>query len=214
MIKVLIVDDEALICEGLRLLLDGFPDIEVIGVCHNGLEAVRFCRKVLPDVVLMDIRMDRCDGVEGTRMIKEMHPEVQVVILTTFMDDEYIHAALSYGAGGYLLKDSSSQLIYEAIKNAYIGNVAIAPRIVQRMVGPSKASPAALSKIIEQFKLSEKDLELIRWICQGLSNKEIADRLYLSEGTVKNNIGKILSKLNLRDRTQIAIFAFRNHLPI
>lgn len=211
MIKVLITDDEKLICEGLRVLLEVYEDIEVVGVCHNGLEALRFCRQRPPDVVLMDIRMDKCDGVEGTRMIKEMHPSIQVLILTTFMDDAYIHQALSYGASGYLLKDSSSDRIYEAIKNAYIGNVVITPQVARRMVDAVQAVPAA-SKVMEQYHLSEKDLELIRWICQGLSNKEIADMCVLSEGTVKNNVGRILSKLNLRDRTQIAIFAFRNHL--
>ena len=210
-IKVLIVDDENLICEGLSLLLSSYQDVEVIGTCHNGLEAVRFCRGNKPDVVLMDIRMPKCDGVEGTRLIKEVDRNIKIVILTTFMDDEYIHNAIKNGASGYLLKDSSSDKIYEAIKNASIGNVVMTPKIAQIMADSSSSTPA-VDKIIEQYQLTEKDLQLIQLVCNGLTNREIAEELFLSEGTVKNNIGKILTKLGLRDRTQIVIFAFKNKL--
>lgn len=208
MIKILVVDDEKLICEGLSLILGTYEDIEILGTCNNGLEALRFCRQNTPDVVLMDIRMDVCDGVEGTKMIKEMNPDINVLILTTFMDDEYIHAALKNGAGGYLLKDSSSDSIYEAIKSVYSGNIAMTPQIARKMVNTTVVSKA-VDKIVDDYSLTEKDISLIQLICEGMSNKEIAETLFLSEGTVKNNIGKLLSKLALRDRTQIAIFAFK-----
>ena len=211
MIKLLLVDDEKLICEGLSLLLGNYEDIEVIGTCNNGLEAVRFCRSNKPDVVLMDIRMPKCDGVEGTRLVKEIDKNIMIIILTTFVDDEYIHNAIKNGASGYLLKDSSSDRIYEAIKNAAIGNVVMTPQIAQIMASASKSTKAS-DQIVEEFRLTEKDLQLIQLVCNGLTNREIAEELFLSEGTVKNNIGKILTKLGLRDRTQIVIFAFKNGL--
>lgn len=211
MIRLLIVDDEKLIREGLKVLLGVYEDIQVVGNCSNGLEALRFCRQNPADVVLMDIRMERCDGVEGTRLIKEMNPAIKVIILTTFQDEEYIFSALSLGASGYLLKDSSSDRIYEAVRNAFMGNVAVHPDIVKRMI-KTKEAPPAKDKVKTAYQLTDKELELIQYICRGLSNKEIGEKLFLTEGTVKNNIGKILSKLNLRDRTQIIIFAFQNHL--
>ncbi|HQN22294.1 MAG: response regulator transcription factor [Thermotogae bacterium] len=211
MIRLLIVDDEKLIREGLKVLLGVYEDIQVVGSCSNGLEALRFCRQNPVDVVLMDIRMERCDGVEGTRLIKEMNPAIKVIILTTFQDEEYIFSALSLGASGYLLKDSSSDRIYEAVRNAFMGNVAVHPDIVKRMI-KTKEAPPAKDKVKIAYQLTDKELELIQYICRGLSNKEIGEKLFLTEGTVKNNIGKILSKLNLRDRTQIIIFAFQNHL--
>lgn len=211
MIKVLVVDDEKLICEGLSLILGSYDDIEILGTCNNGLEALRFCRQNQTDVVLMDIRMDVCDGVEGTKLIKDMNPAINILILTTFMDDEYIHSALQNGASGYLLKDSSSDRIYEAIKSVNIGNIAMTPQIAQKMIDKQNHSKAT-DKIIDEYALSEKDLNLVKLVCEGLSNREIAEKLFLSEGTVKNNIGKLLSKLMLRDRTQIAIFAFKNGL--
>jgi len=188
-----------------------YEDIQVVGTCGNGLEALRFCRQNPVDVVLIDIRMDKCDGVEGTRLIKEANPAIKVVILTTFQDEEYIYSALSLGASGYLLKDSSSDRIYEAIRSAHLGNVAVHPEIVKRMVS-AKETPLAKDKIKKAYQLTDKELELIGFVCQGLSNKEIGEKLFLTEGTVKNNIGKVLSKLNLRDRTQMIIFAFQNHL--
>ncbi len=211
MIRLLIVDDEKLICEGLKVLLGVYEDIQVVGACGNGLEALRFCRQNPVDVVLMDIRMAQCDGVEGTRLIKEMNPLIKVVILTTFQDEDYIFSALSLGASGYLLKDSSSDRIYEAIRSAFMGNIAVHPDIVKRMI-EAKEAPPAKDKIKTAYQLTDKEFELIQCICQGLSNKEIGEQLFLTEGTVKNNIGKVLSKLGLRDRTQIIIFAFQNHL--
>ena len=200
-IKLLIVDDEKLIRDGLKIMLSTFEDIEVVDTCENGFKALDICKSKEIDIVLMDIRMKDCDGVMGTRLIKE-----QVIILTTFKDKEYIDEALKYGAFGYMLKDSSYDVIYEGVKTAYKGNMVVHPDVASQMI---LKSPIIKNKDIERYCLSEKEINIIEGIARGLSNKEIAEELFLSEGTIKNNITNILSKLELRDRTQIAIFAFK-----
>lgn len=211
MIKVLLVDDEILIREGLKILLSNYEDIDVVGTCEDGEEAYRYCQVNKVDVVLMDIRMDRCDGVMATNLIHQLNRTIKVVILTTFKDSEYIESAISYGATGYLLKDSSSDKIYEAIKSAYLGNVVVHPDIAAKMICSEKKS-RDLNQIQNEFSLSEKEITIIIYIAKGLTNKEISEEMFLAEGTVKNNISNILSKLALRDRTQIAIFAFQKKL--
>ena len=206
-IKLLIVDDEKLIREGLNLMLSIFDDIDVVGTAENGYEALEICKNREVDIVLMDIRMKACDGVMGTRLIKEQFTKVKVIILTTFKDKEYIQEALKYGAFGYMLKDSSHDVIYEGIKTAYKGNMVVHPEVATKILEDSNKEKKA---DINKFKLSEKEIKIIESIAKGLSNKEISEGLFLSEGTIKNNITNILSKLELRDRTQIAIFAFKN----
>lgn len=205
-IKLLIVDDEKLIREGLKVMLSLFDDIEVVGTLENGYKALEFCKTNEVDVVLMDIRMKDCDGVMGTRLIKEQFSKIKVLILTTFKDKEYINEALKYGAFGYLLKDSSHDVIYEGIKAAYKGNMVVHPDVATEMF----KGKDIVKNNIEKFSLSEKEIKIIENIGNGLTNKEISEVLFLSEGTIKNNITSILSKLELRDRTQIAIFAFKN----
>lgn len=205
-IKLLIVDDEKLIREGLKIMLSIFEDIEVVGLAENGFEALNICKSKPVDVVLMDIRMKDCDGVMGTRLIKEQFTKIKVIILTTFKDKEYIQDALKYGAFGYMLKDSSHDVIYEGIKTAFMGNMVVHPDVAVEMMGSS----SAVNHDIEKFGLSDKELKIIEGIAKGFSNKEISEEMFLSEGTIKNNITNILSKLELRDRTQIAIFAFKN----
>lgn len=207
-IKVLIVDDEKLIREGLKIILSTYEDIEVIGLGSNGQEALEFIRKNQVDVVLMDIRMPVCDGVLGTRIIKEEFEDIKILILTTFDDREYIHEALKYGASGYLLKDSSYDLIYEGIKVAVKGSLVVHPKVADTIIS-SVSKAGDYSKEIDKYDLTDRELTIIKEITNGLSNREIAEKLYLSEGTIKNNISNILSKLDLRDRTQIAIFAFK-----
>lgn len=211
MINLLIVDDEKLIREGLKILLSVNKDINVVGLCSHGLEAVQKCKECDVDVVLMDIRMEKCDGVLGTKYIKALNKDIKVVILTTFKDDEYIKSALAYGASGYILKDSSSEKIYETIRSAYVGNVVVDNEIADIVFNDSTLKDSG-QKAIKEFNLTNKELDIIRLIAEGLSNKEIGEKLYLTEGTIKNNISKILSKLFLRDRTQIAIFAYKNNL--
>ncbi|MGL5417616.1 MAG: response regulator transcription factor [Clostridium sp.] len=205
-IKLLIVDDEKLICEGLKVMLSLFNDIEVVGLCENGYRALEFCNENTVDVVLMDIRMDVCDGVKGTRLIKEKFSKIKILILTTFKDKEYIRDALKYGAFGYLLKDSSHDVIYEGVKAAFKGNMVVHPEVASEMMD----SKEDIILDNDKYKLSHKEINIIENIAKGFTNKEISEKLYLSEGTIKNNITGILSKLELRDRTQIAIFAFKN----
>lgn len=208
-IKILIVDDEKLIREGLKIMLSIYDDIEVIGTAENGYEALEFCKNNLVDVVLMDIRMEKCDGVMGTRLIKEQFEKIKVIILTTFKDKEYIQEAMKYGAFGYLLKDSSHDVIYEGIKTAFKGNVVVHPDVASTILHNTINNN---NKDIDKYNLTEKEIEIIKGISDGLTNKEISEKMYLSEGTIKNNITSILSKLGLRDRTQIVIFAFKNKI--
>jgi DNA-binding NarL/FixJ family response regulator len=207
-IKLLIVDDEKLIREGIKIMMSTFSDIEIVALAKNGYEALEICKNSAVDIVLMDIRMKDCDGVMGTRLIKEQFSKIKVLILTTFKDKEYIKDALKYGAFGYLLKDSSYDVIYEGIKSAYMGNMVVHPEVAKEMFNENETS---LKKSdIEKFKLSKKEINIIEAIAKGFTNKEISEALFLSEGTIKNNITSILGKLELRDRTQIAIFAFKN----
>lgn len=205
-IKIIIIDDEKLIREGLKIMLSTYDDIEVVGLGKNGYEALDLCKNQEVDIVLMDIRMEVCDGVMGTRLIKEQFSKIKVLILTTFKDKEYIQNALKYGAFGYLLKDSSHEVIYQGIKSAYKGNMVVNPEIASKIIDEKDVEDVDISK----YGLTSKELEIVKYIAEGLNNKEIAEEVFLSEGTIKNNITNILSKLRLRDRTQIAIFAFKN----
>ncbi|MBX4145800.1 response regulator transcription factor [Paenibacillus sp. FSL W7-1279] len=209
MISVLIVDDDPFIRESLKLLVGMDPDIEVSAVAEHGEEALALLEEGLPvDVVLMDIRMPVCDGVEGSRRIRERHSDVRVLMLTTFDDDEYIVEALRNGASGYLLKNIPPDRIIQGIKTVHDGNMLIHPDIARKLSGMLRptAQPAPKSAELEQFGLTPTEKKVVVLIAEGLSNKEIAGQLYLSEGTVKNYVTEILGKLNLRDRTQIAIF--------
>lgn len=213
-IKIIIVDDEKLIREGLKIILSTYEDIEVISLCENGRVAYEFCKKNKVDVVLMDIRMEECDGVLGTKLIKENSPITKVLMLTTFKDGEYIKQALNNGASGYLLKDSSYDLIYVGIKAVYGGNVVVHPDIMGQLMvkEQSQKENSTIEVLKNKTGLTDKELIIVEEIAKGLSNKEISQNMFLTEGTIKNNITNILSKLSLRDRTQIAIFAFKNNL--
>jgi len=210
-IRIAIIDDEKLIREGLKIILSSYEDIEVVGMGENGSEALNICKSRDVDLVLMDIRMPVCDGVEGTKLIKREFSNTKVLILTTFRDIEYIQEALKNGASGYLLKDSSYDLLYEGVKAAVIGNIVIHPDIALDILNNKNANTDP-DKILKAYGLSKKEYEIIRLIAEGLSNKEIGEKLFLSEGTIKNNVSTILSKLDLRDRTQIAVFAYKNNL--
>lgn len=209
-IKIAIIDDEKLIREGLKIILSTYDDIDVVAMGENGYEALEICKSNDVDLILMDIRMPLCDGVKGTKLIKDELPDTKVLILTTFKDIEYIQEALKNGASGYLLKDSSYDLIYEGIKAALIGNIVIHPDVANNILNysPIQITP---KEVCKEFNLSEKECYIIEYIAEGLSNKEIGEKLFLSEGTIKNNVSTILSKLELRDRTQIVVFAFKNN---
>lgn len=209
-IRIAIIDDEKLIREGLKIILSTYSDIDVVAMGENGYEALEFCKSDEIDLVLMDIRMPICDGVLGTKLIKDKFSHIKVLILTTFKDIEYIQEALKNGASGYLLKDSSYDLIYEGIKAAVMGNIVIHPDVANNILNFTPIE-IDIKEICEKHELNHKEFDIIKYIADGLSNKEIGEKLFLSEGTIKNNVSTILSKLGLRDRTQIVIFAFKNN---
>ena len=210
-IKLIIADDEMLIRTGLKIMLEASGNVEVLALAESGRAAFEACKEDKPDVVLMDIRMPESNGIEGTKLIKEAFPEVKVLIVTTFQDTEYIVEAVKNGASGYLLKDSSPEAILDGIKVALSGKVVMDTVISEALLtNTTVEKPATFDA--EKWGLTPREVELIQQVAQGLSNKEIAQTLFLSEGTVKNNISTILSKLELRDRTQLVIFAYENKL--
>lgn len=208
-IRVLLVDDQKLMREGLRVLLELEPDLEVIGEAKDGLGALEAYAAHQPDVVLMDVRMPGLDGVEATWRLHERWPEARVIILTTFDDDEYVFEGLRAGALGYLLKDVSGAKLAEAIRTVAGGGALIEPSVAQRVLAefarlapPARRPDAGLAE-----PLSEREREVLQLLALGLSNREIASRLVLAEGTVKNYVTSILQKLGVRDRTQAAVRA-------
>ena len=207
MIKVLIVDDQSLIREGLRMMLSLYDNIFLVGEASNGKEAIEILGNKEVDLVLMDIRMPIMDGVEATRIIKEKYPEVKVLILTTFNEDEYIFEGLKNGADGYLLKDISSEELVKSIETVYNGNILLQPDVAKRIVVAIEKKPVSNENIFNNCfnELTKREYEIALLIGQGKSNKEIGEMLFITEGTVKNHLTKILDKLNLRDRTQLAL---------
>jgi DNA-binding NarL/FixJ family response regulator len=208
-IRVMLVDDQRLMREGLRILLDMEPDLEVVGEAGDGGEAVESYPQLLPDVVLMDVRMPKMDGVEATRRILTHHPEARVVILTTFDDDEYVFEGIRAGAVGYLLKAVSGEELADAVRTVAGGGALIEPSVARRVMAEfarlSKPSQVEKERLIEP--LSDREIDVLRLVSQGFSNREIADQLYLAEGTVKNYVSSVMQKLSVRDRTQAALRA-------
>lgn len=209
MTRIVIADDQALFREGLRTLLSIRPDMDVVGEAANGEEAVALVEALRPNVVLMDLRMPKVDGVQATARIRERWPEVPVLVLTTFDDDANLFGALKAGAAGYLLKDVSSETLISAIQAAARGESFLQSTVTGRVV-------AAFARLMESggpraealvLPLSPREREIVSLLGSGASNKEIADRLNLAEGTVKNHVTSILTKLDVRDRTQAAIRA-------
>ena len=211
MIKVLIADDQELIRESLKIVLSSYKDIEVVDAVDDGFAVLESMKKVQPDLVLMDIRMPKMDGVLCTKAVKENYPNVKVIILTTFDDDEFIFKALQYGASGYILKGISMEDLYQAIVTVNKGNAMINPDVATKVVKLFSQMAQSNSAIQVQGNsvenISKAEWKIIQQIGFGLSNKEIAAKLFLSEGTIRNYLSTILSKLNLRDRTQLAIWA-------
>ncbi len=213
MIKVLIADDQELIRKSLQIVLESRDNIKVTDVAENGQEVIQCIRKNLPDVILMDIRMPKMDGVQCTKVIKERYPEVKIIILTTFDDDEYVYNALKYGASGYLLKGVSMDELVNAIATVYSGKAMINPDVTTKVL-KLFSHMAKADYSIQVGKQGIKELTRTEWkviaeVEGGASNKEIAEKLNLSEGTVRNYLSAILNKLDLRDRTQLAIWALQ-----
>lgn len=209
MIKVLLVDDQSLIRQGLRALLELEVDLEIVGEAENGENAINLVEQLQPDVVLMDIRMPIMDGVAATKEIQNRFPNTKVLVLTTFDDDEYVKAVLQNGAMGYLLKDTPSEELAVAIRAVDKGYSQLDPEIVKKLLTqfPSSLSKPTTSVPPSLAELTPREKEVLRLIATGASNREIAQELYISEGTVKNHVTNILNRLNLRDRTQAAILA-------
>lgn len=208
-IRVLLVDDQALFREALRTLISTWSDIVVVGEASDGQEAIATAQASQPDVVLMDMRMPRMDGVAAIRQLHEIMPACRVIVLTTFDDDEYVFDGLRAGAVGYLLKDVSSEKLEEAIRAAARGETFLQPSVAAKVVAEfTRLEPdrkANQDALVEP--LSERELEILRLVADGLSNREIANDLVITEGTVKNHVTSILGKLSVRDRTQAAIKA-------
>jgi len=207
-VRVLLVDDQALFREALSTLLEVRPEIEVVGEAGDGAEALRQAASTRPDVVLMDLRMPVLDGIAATRRLRTEQPDVKVLALTTFDGDEEVFAALRAGAVGYLLKDVSGERLVEAVVAAARGEAVLQPSVVAKLVArvvslPEPAESAPVNS------LSERELEVLRHLAEGRSNREIARALFLTEGTVKNHVTSVLSKLGVRDRTQAALHAHR-----
>ena len=210
MIRVLLVDDQSLIRQGLRALLELEPDLQIVGEAENGKAAIQLVEtlhatSLPPDVILMDIRMPIMDGVAATREICRLFAGTKVLVLTTFDDDEYVSAALRHGALGYLLKDTPSEELATAIRAVHKGYTQLGPGLVGKMMAKVSAPRPTPPPIWAD--LTPREQEVLRLIGTGASNREIAQALYISEGTVKNHVTRILSQLNLRDRTQAAILA-------
>ena len=208
-IRILLVDDQRLMREGLRILLELEPDLGIAGEAENGQAALEAYADLQPDVVLMDVRMPGMDGVEATWRLRERWPEAPVIILTTFDDDEYVFEGLRAGAQGYLLKDVSGHDLAEAVRTVAAGGALIEPSVARKVVAefarlarPARPAEAGLAE-----PLSDREGEILRLLAQGLSNREIATRLSLAEGTVKNYVTNVLQKLGTRDRTQAALRA-------
>ena len=216
MIKVMIADDQELIRESLKIVLNMNPDMEVVGVAENGQETVERVRVQKPDVILMDVRMPILDGVQCTKLIKEAYPEIRIIILTTFDDDEYVYNALKYGASGYLLKGVSVPELTQAVRTVFSGGAMINPNIAGKVVKLfSRLAQGDFSVPVEEGAaalLTRTERKVAVLVGRGLANKEIAEKLCLSEGTVRNNLSTALSKLDLRDRTQLAIWAVQTRL--
>ena len=203
MIRLLLVDDQSIIREGLSSLLQAQPDLEIVGTAENGKIGVEQALSLHPDVVLMDVRMPVMDGVAATQALQERAPDIKVLVLTTFDDDEYVSKALNYGAKGYLLKDTSSEELAQAIRSIHKGYTQLGPGLLEKAIAP----PATMDSPPELAQLTPRELEVLHCLGKGYSNKEIAATLYISERTVKNYVTNILSRLNLRDRTQAALLA-------
>ena len=206
-ITVILVDDHQMVRQGVRAFLEKQPDISVMGEAASGAEALRLAAELVPDVVLMDLVMPDMDGVETTRRLKQISPGSQVIILTSYHDDEHIFPAIRAGALSYILKDVSSGELAEIVRKAARGEAVMHPHVAARVMQELRGGPRANAQLSSE--LSERELEVLRLIADGLNNTEIAERLVISEHTVKRHVSNILSKLHLADRTQAAVYAWR-----
>lgn len=203
--RILVVDDDKLVSSSLKIILESDKEIEVVGVGNSGEEAISLYKQLKPDVLLMDIRMDNMTGIEAAEKILQADKKAKILYLTTFSDNEYIVKALQIGTKGYLLKQNFESIL-PSVKAVYMGQRVFGDEIIAKAF----SNTPQISSQIKKFDISEKELTIITEVANGLSNKEISEKLFLSEGTIRNYISVILEKLNLRDRTQLAIFYYKN----
>ncbi|MCH4853434.1 response regulator transcription factor [Bifidobacterium pseudolongum] len=224
-IRIVIADDQELVRAGFTMVINSQPDMQVVGQASNGDEAIRLAERLMPDIVLMDVRMPGMDGITATEHITRMDNggrPIRVIILTTFDLDEYVMAAIHAGASGFLLKDTEPETLLRSIRTVYQGNAIIAPtatkRLIEKMLEPNfhmtPAAPAPSADYTdpELESLTDREREVLVEIAHGLSNQEIADKLFISLPTVKTHVAHILQKINARDRVQAVVFAYENHL--
>lgn len=204
--KLILIDDDQLVVSALKMILEALPDLEVAATANDGSEALRLYKEHRPDVLLMDIRMEKTDGLDAAAQVLSQFPDARILLLTTFSDDEYIIKALRLGAKGYLLKQDY-QNIAPAVRAVFSGQTVFGEEITSRIPELMTQAPSGFD--YEAHGISERELEVIRLTAEGFSNREIASHLYLSEGTVRNYLSSILDKLELRDRTQLAVFYLR-----
>jgi DNA-binding NarL/FixJ family response regulator len=215
LIRVVLADDQTLVREGLSLMLGLVDGIEVVGVAENGEQAVELVVTAAPDVALLDLRMPRVDGIEATRRIREQAPDVEVVVLTTYADDESVIAALRAGARGYLTKDASSEEIERAIRDAVCGKTRLDPAVQERLVEIVTSGPAmSTASVPPGGPLTERETEVLRLMAEGLSNRSIAGRLFVTEATVKTHVNNVFGKLDVNDRAAAVAWAYRSGLAI
>jgi NarL family two-component system response regulator LiaR len=208
-IRILIADDHAVVREGLRLLISSEPGMEVVGQAADGVEAVLGALTLQPDVILLDLVMPRKDGIEAINEIIQENPKARILVLTSFAEDDKVFPAIKSGALGYLLKDSSPQELLQAIRDTYHGESSLHPTVARKLIRelnqPSDLPPA-------EEPLTEREVEVLKWVAQGLPNQAIAEKLALSERTVRSHVSNILGKLHLANRTQAALYAVREGL--
>jgi DNA-binding NarL/FixJ family response regulator len=212
MIRILLVDDQELVRTGFRLVLGGQPDMEVVGEAGDGPAAVLMAGQLRPDVVVMDVRMPRMDGVEATRLIRAAAGAPRVLILTTFDLDAHVYAAVRAGASGFLLKDTGARNLIDGVRTVHSGDAVVAPSTTRRLLDRFATAPGPHLAVRPDVPLTMRETEVLQEVAQGLSNAEIAQRLFLSEATVRTHVSHILGKLTLRDRVQAVVYAYETGL--
>ncbi len=209
--KILLCDDQAVIRDGLEMLLTLEKDFQVVGSAQDGFEALELVANKQPDLVLMDLKMPGMNGIEATREIRKKYPAIKILVLTTYDDDEWVFDAIRAGASGYLLKDTSRQKIVEAIRGTVDGKAFVDPAVAGKLMNQVASNQTQPESILKD-KLTERELDVLRLLAKGMTNTDIAGTLHLSEGTVRNHVSAILEKLGVSDRTQAAVIAIQHGL--
>lgn len=211
MIKVLIADDQEIVCEGLKKILQSDPELKVIGTAHNGQQALELIEHQRPDLVLMDLQMPIMNGVQAIRQLRKTDPDLPVLVLTTYTDDKWLFDAIRAGANGYLLKDRPRQELIDAIKGTASGDSYLDPAVTKRVLDSVASVPEPMESSSD-LDLSQREQDILQLLVEGLSNADIAQRLFLSEGTVRNYLSGLFTKLDVSDRTQAVVVALRRGL--